>query len=153
MPGQSITGPFYVHILQRLCNAVWRKQHNKWQGQWFLFHNNTPSHTSLVMQQFLAEEHIPVIALWLYPTLKTDLKGTHFTTTEDIKSNTMVKLQKVPKEAFHQFFQQWQDRWNVCVCVCACVCVRVHACARKVIRKVLPYFLPLQCNTDISEAF
>jgi hypothetical protein len=37
------------------------------------------------------------------------LKGTRFATMEGIKSNAMVKLQKVPKEAFSQ------DRWSRCV--------------------------------------
>jgi hypothetical protein len=37
------------------------------------------------------------------------LKGTHFATMEDIKSNAMAELQNIPKEAFHQCFQQWQN--------------------------------------------
>jgi hypothetical protein len=45
LPGQSVTGYFYVQVLQRLRVAVWKKQHNKGQGQWFLHHDNTPSHT------------------------------------------------------------------------------------------------------------
>jgi hypothetical protein len=56
-----------------------------------------PSHTSLVVQQFLAEKSIPVINhppyspdlapndFWLFPTLKTGLKGTRFATMEDIE--------------------------------------------------------------------
>jgi hypothetical protein len=32
----------------------------KWQGQWFLHYDNAPSHTSLVVQQFLAEKNMPV---------------------------------------------------------------------------------------------
>jgi len=44
------------------------------------------------------------------------LKGTHFATMEDIKWNATVELQKIPKEAFRRFFQQWQDRWSKCVC-------------------------------------
>jgi hypothetical protein len=35
------------------------------------------------------------------------LKGTHFATMEDIKSNVMAELWKIPKEAFHWCFQQW----------------------------------------------
>jgi hypothetical protein len=31
------------------------------QGQWFLHHDNAPSHTLLVVQQFLAGINIPVI--------------------------------------------------------------------------------------------
>ncbi|PNF22340.1 hypothetical protein B7P43_G18376 [Cryptotermes secundus] len=86
-----------------------------------------PSHTALVVQQFLAEKSIPVITqppyspdlapsdFWLFPTPKIGLKGTRFATTEDIKLNATVELRKIPKEAFHRSFQQWQDRWSKCV--------------------------------------
>jgi hypothetical protein len=37
------------------------------------------------------------------------LKGTRFTTMEDIKSNATAELRKIPKETFHRCFQQWQD--------------------------------------------
>jgi transposase len=37
-----------------------------WQGQWFLHHDNAPSHTSLVVQQFLTEKNIPAITQPLY---------------------------------------------------------------------------------------
>jgi hypothetical protein len=97
--------------------------------QWFLHCDDTPSHTSLVVQQFLTEENIPVITqppyspdltmsdFWLLPTLKMGLKETHFANTEDIKSNVMAELWKIPKEAFHRCFQQWQnDGARVCVC-------------------------------------
>ena len=59
--------------------------------------NNVPSHTSVVVQQFLAEKRIPVITqppyspdlapsdFWLFPTLKMGLKGTRFATMEDIE--------------------------------------------------------------------
>jgi hypothetical protein len=63
-----------------------------------------PSHTSPVVQQFLAEENIPVITqppkspdlapsdFRLFPTLKMGLKGTHFATMEDTKWNTTAEL-------------------------------------------------------------
>jgi hypothetical protein len=71
-------------------------QRDKWQGQWFLHHDNTTSHTSLVVQQFLAKSNIPVITqpplspdlaqneFWLFPTQKMCLKGTHLAIMEDI---------------------------------------------------------------------
>ncbi|KDR06890.1 hypothetical protein L798_03371 [Zootermopsis nevadensis] len=43
------------------------------------------------------------------------LKGTHFATMEDITSNAMAELRKIPNEAFRRCFQQWQDRWSKCV--------------------------------------
>ncbi|PNF21699.1 hypothetical protein B7P43_G10331 [Cryptotermes secundus] len=126
----TVTGHFYMQVSQRLRNAVRRKRRDRWQGQPFLHHDNTPSHTSLVVQQFLAKKNIPVIAqqpyspdlalsdFWLFPTLKIGLKGTCFPSIEDIKSNAMAELQKIPKEAFHHSFQQWQDQWSMCVCAC-----------------------------------
>jgi len=78
--------------------------------------------------QFLAERSIPVITqppyspdlapseFWLFPTLKMGLKRRRFANMEDIKSNVMAELQKIPKEAFRRCFQQWPDRWSKCVC-------------------------------------
>jgi hypothetical protein len=59
--GQNVSGNVYVQMLQRLRDAVRRKRCGNWQGQWFLLHDNAPSHTSLVLMQFLAEKNIPVI--------------------------------------------------------------------------------------------
>ena len=120
-PGQTVNGHFYVQVLQRLRDAVRRKRRDKWQGEWFLHHDNAPSHTSYVVQQFLAEKSIPVITqppyspdlapsdFCLFPTLKMGLKGARFATMEDIKSNATAELRWIPKEAFHRCFQQWQD--------------------------------------------
>jgi hypothetical protein len=36
-------------------------------------------------------------------------QGTLFTTMEDNRLNAMAELWKIPKEAFFQCFQQWQD--------------------------------------------
>jgi hypothetical protein len=92
-------------------------------------HDNALSHTSLVMQQFLAEKNIPVIIqllffphlalsdFWLFPTLNMCLKGICFTTMQDIKLNVMAKLWKIPKETVRQCFQQWQVPWSKCMCV------------------------------------
>jgi hypothetical protein len=56
----SVTGHFYVQVLQRLHDAVQTKQRKKWQGQWFQNHNKAASHTSLPVQQFLTEKNTPV---------------------------------------------------------------------------------------------
>jgi len=43
-------------------------------------------------------------------------QGDAFRTMEDIESNVMAELRKIPKEAFRQCIQQRQDRWSTCVC-------------------------------------
>jgi hypothetical protein len=121
-------GHFYVQVLQRLLDAFRRKRRDKWQGQWFLQHDNAPSHTSLVVQQFLTDKSISVITqppysrdlapsdFWFFRTLKMGLKGTRFATMEHVEWNATAELQKIPKEDFHRCFQQWQYRWSKCVC-------------------------------------
>jgi hypothetical protein len=66
-----------------------------------------------VINQTLYSPDLAPSDLWLFPTLKMGLKGTHFATMEYIKCNAMAKLRKIPKEAFRQCFQQ--DRWSKCV--------------------------------------
>jgi hypothetical protein len=99
--------------MQRFLSVVQKKRRDKRQGQWFLHHDNVPSHTSLVVQQFLAEKNIPVFTqppysldltqsdFWLFPIMNMGLRGTCFVTMEDIKSNATTELRKIPKEAFH----------------------------------------------------
>jgi len=56
---------------------------------------------------------------WLsaVPYSENGPQGDAFRTMEDIESNATTELRKIPKEAFRQCIQQWQDRWSKCVCV------------------------------------
>jgi len=149
-------GHFYGQVLQRLRDAFRRKRRDKWQGEWFLHHDNGQSHTSLVVQQFLADKSTPVITqpsyspdlapseFWMFPTLKMGLKGTRFATMEVIKWNATAELRKIPKEAFRRCFQQWQDRWSKCVCV-------RKGPTLNVIRYALPYVLLLQYFRELFD--
>jgi hypothetical protein len=114
-----------VQVLQRLREAVQRKRLDKWQRQILL---SAPSHTSLVVQQFLAEIYIRVIAqppnspdltlngFWHFLTLKMGLNGTCFVTMGDFKSNTTAYFRKIPKEAFRWCFNNGRiDGASVCV--------------------------------------
>lgn len=126
--GQTVNGPFYVQVLKRVREAVRRKRPGKWLGGWSLHHDNAPSHTSIVVQTWLAEKKIPLLHqppyspdiapsdFWLFPKLKKGLKGNRFDTVEDIKTNVTVELRKIPQQDFHRCFQQWQERWSKCVC-------------------------------------
>jgi hypothetical protein len=115
---------------------------------------NAPRHTLLVVQQFLNEKNIPFITQppysldlapsdwWLFPTLKVGLVRPDFTTMKDIKSKAIAERRKIPKEAFHRCFQEWQEQ--VCVYMCRCNGPTL---------KALPYVLPLERNTTILGTF
>jgi hypothetical protein len=68
-------------------------------------HENALNHTPLVVHQFFTANNTPVFTqplyssdLTLFPTLKLDLEGTHLSSMEDIESNVMAELRKIPKE-------------------------------------------------------
>jgi hypothetical protein len=108
-PGQSVTGHFSVQVLQRLSYAVRGSRATSGrQGQWLLRHDNAPSHTSLVVQQFLPEKSILGITqslysldlgssdFWLLLILKVCHMGTCFATMKGMISNATAELRRIP---------------------------------------------------------
>jgi hypothetical protein len=81
-----------------LCYEVLKKRNDKWH-QWFLHHDKATSHTSLDVQQFLANKShssrhpttVPPgsrsVQLLAVPYSKMGLKETSFAAMEDIKLN------------------------------------------------------------------
>jgi len=54
--GQTINREFYVEVLRCLRESVRRKRPEKWRdGDWILYHDNAPAHTSHFVQRFLAK--------------------------------------------------------------------------------------------------
>ena len=60
--GQTVNCKFYCEVLKRLREGIRRKRSDKWKNNnWFLHHDNLPTHTSLVVRQFLTSKNITVI--------------------------------------------------------------------------------------------
>ena len=117
--GQTITKEYYKGILGRLCNAVRSKRPDLWAAKtWQLHHDNAPTHSSHLIQGFLAKHNIPLIRqapyspdmapcdFSLFPKLKMPLKETRFESREDIMRNATAQLYMIPQEAFQKCFQQ-----------------------------------------------
>ena len=43
------------------------------------------------------------------------MRGTHFETTESIKTNSLRELKAIPKNAFAGAFEDWKKRWHMCI--------------------------------------
>jgi transposase len=88
-----------------------------------LHHDNAPAHLSFLVRNFLAKNQTTTVPqplyspdlapadFFLFPKLKSTLKGRHFDTFDDIKKNSTKDLFTIPKEAF----QTWQKCWEQCV--------------------------------------
>jgi histone-lysine N-methyltransferase SETMAR len=107
---QTVNQQFYLQVLQRLRLAVSSKRPQKRAaGAWALHHDNAPAHTAHSIQVFLASHGIHVVQqppyspdmapcdFWLFPQVKTVLKGKGFKDTDTIQKNATSTLHTIPK--------------------------------------------------------
>ena len=105
-----------------------RKRPELWEYQtWMLHHDNTPAHSSLLFRSYLAKHQTSVVPhppyspyvasadFFLFPKLKTTLKGRRFQTMEEIQENAVRELRAITESAFQEAFQQWKKRWGRCI--------------------------------------
>ena len=124
--GQTVNKEFYLEVVRRLVRL---KRPEKWRdGDWILQHNNAPAHSSRLVQKFLATHgtaqlqqppYSPDLApcdFFLFPRLKTVLKGHRLEAMEDIKRNSTKTLLDMPKEEFAKCFHEAAVVGEVCSC-------------------------------------
>jgi transposase len=74
-----------------------------------LHHDNAPAHASLLIREFVAKHETSVVPqppysqdlapadFFLFPELKSTVKGRLFRTLEEIKENSLQELRAIPK--------------------------------------------------------
>ena len=85
---QTFNKEYYLAVLRRLREAIRRKRPALWaDNSWIFHHDNAPSHSSLIVTEFLAKHETKVIAqlpyspdlvsydFFLLPKLKYPLRG------------------------------------------------------------------------------
>ena len=90
----------YIDVLRRLRDAVKEKRPKKWRTNiWFLFHDHVPAHQSVLVKDFLAKNnvtiqeypsyspHLAPAEFYLFPRLKSTMRGPHFCDITDIIKN------------------------------------------------------------------
>ena len=89
-----------------------------------LHHDNAPAHASLLIRSYLAKHQTSVVPhppyspdlatadFFLFPKLKTTLKGRRFQTIEEIQENAIRELRAITESAFQEAFQQWKKHWE-----------------------------------------
>jgi hypothetical protein len=107
---QTVNSVFYVEVIGRLLKRIsWVRPQFRAEGSWFLLHENAPSHFGLVIKTFLARHrvlgmsyppHLAPADFFLFPMVKTVLKGKRFQDVEDIKKNVTAELNAAPLETF-----------------------------------------------------
>ena len=103
---QRICIKFCIKLEHSSAETIWmiRKAQLWATGDWQLHHNNAPAHVSRLMWSFLAKHQITQVTqpqyspdlapsdFWLFPKLKSPLKGKRFQTIDEIEENTTGQL-------------------------------------------------------------
>jgi len=121
--GEAVNKEFYLKVMKRLREAVRRKRPEAWTNKtWILHHDNAPAHASLLIREFLTKKETIVVPqppyspdlapadFFLFPKLKSTLKGCRFQTIEEIKENSLQDLRAIPQNTFQDAFQNCKKR-------------------------------------------
>ena len=93
-----------LKITSQKIFRLFRRQQLWAAGDWQLHHNIASAHAWRLVQSFLVEHQITQVTqppyipdlvpcnFWLFPKLKSPLKGKRFQTVNEIKENTMEQL-------------------------------------------------------------
>jgi histone-lysine N-methyltransferase SETMAR len=120
---QMVNNQLYQEVVARLRDAVRRKSPELWQNRTsMLHHENAPAHVSLLISRYLAKHQTYVVPhppyspdlapadFFLFPKLKTTLKGRRFQTIEEIQENAIRELRAITQSAFQEAYQQGKER-------------------------------------------
>ena len=125
--GETINAVYYKGVMERLLNRVRRVRSGKCEsGDWFLLHNNVPSHNATIVKQFLAQwkvtvldhpPHSPDLApadYFLFPKVKSHLKGHLFDSISDIQTAVTSTLNIIAMDDFYKGIQKLYNHPNLC---------------------------------------
>jgi len=126
--GETVNKELYLKVLKRLREVVRRKRPEAWtNNSWMLHHDNAPVHASLIIREFLTKHEKTVVPqrpcspdlapadFFLFPKLKSSLKGRRFQTVEEIEENSIRDLRVIPQNTFQDAFQNWKKSWERCI--------------------------------------
>ncbi len=126
--GSTVTGAFYKDVLNRLLQRMRRVRPELLDsGNWFLLHDNAPSHKSIIVQQFLARRQVVCIDhppyspdlsppdFFLFPKIKLKMKGQRYESIEAIEAAVTRELNLIETEAFQKAFTDLYARSKQCI--------------------------------------
>jgi len=128
LEGETINTVYYKGVMERPLNRTWHVRPGTCEsGDWFLLHDNTPSHNATNVKQFLAQWKVTVLDHPLYspdlapadyfvfPKVKSHLKGHLFDSISDIQKAMTSTLNTIAKDDFYKGIQKLYDHANLCI--------------------------------------
>lgn len=128
--GETVNKVYYLGLMRRLREAIRQKRPDLWENNsWILHHDNAPSHNAIIIREHLAKNgtntiqqppNSPDLApcdFFLFDRLKKPLRGTRFSTRDEIMEKSKMALMAIPQTDYEKCFKDWIKRWHKCVAV------------------------------------
>jgi hypothetical protein len=121
--GQTVYQQCYLEVLTKLRERMRRKRPELWRSSWILHKDSASTYSTLSVKQFLVKHNITVLELlehppcspdlascncYLFPKIKSVLKGTHLLLVEDVKAKTMEILNSPSESDLQNCSECWQ---------------------------------------------
>ena len=114
--GQTGNQAYSKNVLTNLRERVRRRRPDMWKNaSWILHHDN-----ALSVKRYLAKNNIPVMEhppyspdlapcdFFLFPKIKSALKGTRFESVDAVKANATQLLNSLTQDDLQHCFQKWK---------------------------------------------
>jgi len=125
--GQTINAEYYSSLLVQLKDIFKEKRHGKFTRVFLFLHDNAPAHRAIATQKKLANmgfqcldhpHYSPDLApsdYHLFPGLKKQLKGRHFSSDAEVIDAAETSLDGQPSEFFLSGLQKLEQRTKKCI--------------------------------------
>ncbi len=133
--GVSVTSEVYCDILDQLKEDIRQKRPGMWKGgrdgqtdkDFVLQHDNASCHTAVPTLAKIGESGIDLLAhppyspdlavadYFLFPHLKSLLRGTQFARIEDMQAETHCLLLNIERDLLKKAFLELPKRWLKCI--------------------------------------
>ena len=124
---QTVNQVYYKSVLTTLRESVRRKRPDMWKNaSWILHQDNAPAHNALSAKRYLAKNNISVMEhppyspdlapcdFFLFPKIKSALKGTWFESVDAVKAKATQLLNSITQDNLQHCFQRWKIRMKRC---------------------------------------
>ena len=125
--GQTVNKVYYKNVLTTLRERVRRRRTDMWKNaSWILHHDSAPAHNALSVKRYLAKNNIPVMEhppyspdiapcdFFLFPKIKSALKGTRFESVHAVKAKATQLLNSWTQDDLQHCLQQSKIRMERC---------------------------------------
>ncbi len=132
-PNETVSSDTYCDVLRRLKEAVRRKRPELWHRdnegyrEFRLQHDNASPHTACITLGLIGESGILMVPhppyspdlapsdFFLFPRLKSELRGHRFRTVNDLKIAVQRTLRQIPQQEYRDAILSLPVRWMKCI--------------------------------------